>query len=195
MIPRLETERLVLREWRTEDFEPYAHFMADADVTRYLTGEPMSRVDAWRNMAMLLGHWELRGFGMWAVERKSDGALVGRVGLHYPEGWPAVEVGWTLGKEYWGAGLATEAARAALTYAFLTQNLDRVISVIQIDNAPSQAVADEASRRNARAASRTSSIGGQDILNVSRETSLGHQRGKYRIGGALLALRMRTVGW
>jgi RimJ/RimL family protein N-acetyltransferase len=141
VIPRLETERLVLREWRTEDFEPYAHFMADADVTRYLTGEPMSRVDAWRNMAMLLGHWELRGFGMWAVERKSDRAFVGRVGMHYPEGWPAIEVGWTLGKEYWGAGFATEAARAALTYAFLTQNLDRVISVIQVDNAPSQAVA------------------------------------------------------
>jgi RimJ/RimL family protein N-acetyltransferase len=83
----------------------------------------------------------LRGFGLWAVERKSDGAFIGRVGMNYPEGWPAVEVGWTLGKEYWGSGFATEAARAALTYAFLTQNLDRVISVIQIDNAPSQAVA------------------------------------------------------
>ncbi|HEY5047350.1 MAG TPA: GNAT family N-acetyltransferase [Rhizomicrobium sp.] len=141
MIPRLETERLVLREWRAEDFEPYARFMADSDVTRYLTGEPMSRADAWRNMATFIGHWELRGYGMWAVERKADRAFVGRVGMHNPEGWPGPEVGWTLGKKYWGAGLATEAARAAMAYAFLTQNFDRVISVIQIDNAASQAVA------------------------------------------------------
>jgi RimJ/RimL family protein N-acetyltransferase len=141
VIPRLETGRLILREWRAEDFEPYARFMADADVMRYLTGEPMSRVDSWRNMAMILGHWTLRGYGMWAVERKSDGAFLGRVGMHNPEGWPGIEVGWTLGKEYWGAGFATEAARAALAYAFLTQDVERVISVIHPDNVPSQAVA------------------------------------------------------
>ncbi len=142
MIPQLVTERLVLRGWRAEDFEPYARFMADPDVTRHLgSGEPMSRADAWRNMAMLLGHWQLRGYGMWAVERRSDGAFIGRVGLHNPEGWPGLEVGWTLGKEYWGQGYATEAARAAMDYAFLTQNADRVLSVIQLENRPSQAVA------------------------------------------------------
>jgi RimJ/RimL family protein N-acetyltransferase len=141
MTPVLETERLILRGWKPEDFEAYARFMADADVVRYLTGEPLSRNDAWRNMAMVVGHWVLRGFGMWAVERKADGTFVGRVGMHYPEGWPAIEVGWTLGKDYWGQGFATEAARAAMAYAFLAHNLQRVISVIQIDNAPSQAVA------------------------------------------------------
>jgi RimJ/RimL family protein N-acetyltransferase len=78
---------------------------------------------------------------MWAVERKSDCALLGRVGLHFPDGWPGLEVGWTLGKEYWGQGYATEAARAAIDYGFLTQGVERLLSVIDIDNLASQAVA------------------------------------------------------
>jgi RimJ/RimL family protein N-acetyltransferase len=141
VIPRLETDRLILREWRAEDFEPFARFSADPDFMRYLSGEPLSRADAWRNMATLLGHWIIRGYGMWAVERKSDGAFIGRIGMNNPEGWPGIEVGWSIGKEYWGLGYATEAARAAMNYAFLTQDLERVISIIHIENLPSQAVA------------------------------------------------------
>jgi len=141
MIPRLETERLLLREWRHEDFEALAGFMADADVTRWLNGEPLNRNDAWRNLATILGHWHLRGYGFWAVERKSDRAFIGRVGLSNPEGWPGLEVGWTLGKPYWGAGYASEAARTAMSYGFLTQPVERLISVIHVDNKPSQAVA------------------------------------------------------
>ncbi len=141
LIPRLETERLILRELRQDDFEALASFMADPEVTRYLTGEPMTRSDAWRSMATTLGHWQLRGYGIWAVERKSDGAFMGRVGLLNPEGWPGLEVGWTLGQPYWGAGYATEAARTAMNYAFLTQPVERIISVIDPDNKASQAVA------------------------------------------------------
>ena len=141
MIPRLETERLILREYRPEDFEAFASFMADPDVMRYLHGSPLARADAWRMMAAAIGHWVLRGYGTWAVERKSDHAFIGRIGLINPEGWPGLEVGWTLGKPYWGQGYATEAARASLRYAFLTQPVDRVISCIDPGNAPSQAVA------------------------------------------------------
>jgi RimJ/RimL family protein N-acetyltransferase len=141
MIPSLKTERLILRDWRIEDFESYATFLADPDVARYTTGDPMSRPDAWRNLAMIIGHWSLRGFGMWAVERKTDQAMIGRVGLFYPEGWPALEVGWMLGRAYWGQGYATEAARAAMAYGFLTLHLERIASVIHIDNKPSQTVA------------------------------------------------------
>jgi RimJ/RimL family protein N-acetyltransferase len=141
MIPQLETPRLVLRGFRSEDFEQFAGFMADADVMRYLGGQPMSRSEAWRSLATTLGHWQLRGYGTWAVERRSDGAFIGRVGMINPEGWPGLEIGWTLGKAYWGNGYATEAAACAMRYAFLTQPVDKLISCIDPDNAPSQAVA------------------------------------------------------
>jgi len=141
MIPRLETDRLLLREWRPEDFEPLAEIMADADVARYLSGAPLSRAETWGRLTSTVGHWSLRGYGMWAVERKSDRALLGRVGLHYPEGWPGEEVGWSLGKPHWGNGYATEAARAAINFGFLTQPVSRLISVIDPDNIASQAVA------------------------------------------------------
>jgi RimJ/RimL family protein N-acetyltransferase len=141
MIPRLETERLILRGLTADDFDALAAFMADPDVARYLTGEPLSRADAWRGLAVALGHWQLRGYGVWAVERKTDGAFMGRVGMINPEGWPGLEIGWTLGQPYWGHGYATEAARAAMDYAFVTQPVGRLISCIDPDNAGSQAVA------------------------------------------------------
>ena len=130
-----------MREWRESDLDVFAEFYADAEVMRYLTGEPVARNDAWRNISAAAGHWALRGYGTWVVERKSDGAAIGRVGLINPEGWPGLEVGWTLGRSYWGHGYASEAARAAMSYGFLTQGVDRLISLIDPENKASQAVA------------------------------------------------------
>ena len=141
MIPVLETERLRLRSFRGEDLDAWAAMMADPDVVRYIAPQPMSREEAWRSIAASLGHWQLRGYGTWAVERKSDGAMLGRVGMINPEGWPGLEIGWTLGKLYWGRGYATEAAATAMRYAFLTQPAAKLISCIDPDNAPSQSVA------------------------------------------------------
>ena len=84
-IPRLETERLLLREFQERDHDAYAAMCADAEVVRYIgDGAPSDRNAAWRQMATFNGHWTLRGCGMWAVERKSDGVLLGRIGLYHP---------------------------------------------------------------------------------------------------------------
>src|SRR6266480_2961349 len=102
----LETERLLLRPIRQTDLEAYAAMCADPEVMRYLGDRAvLSREDAWRQMAMLVGHWSLRGFGSWALEERATGRFLGRAGLHYPEGWPDREVNWALARQYWGKGI------------------------------------------------------------------------------------------
>ncbi len=140
-IPILETERLILRDLRESDLDPFAAMMADEEVARHIGGA-LTRAEAWRYIATVLGHWILRGYGLWAVERKADRAFLGRVGLINPEGWPGLEVGWALARPYWGQGYATEAGRASLRFAFETQPADALISVIHPDNRASQKVAE-----------------------------------------------------
>jgi len=89
----------------------------------------------------VLGHWGLRGFGLWAVEERSTGELVGRVGCWRPEGWPGLEIGWTLRRASWGRGYATEAARSALDVALEELKQSHVISMIHSENAASIRVA------------------------------------------------------
>src|SRR5215472_5303191 len=102
-VPLLDTPRLRLRPPAESDFNDYASLCADAEVMRYVGDRgPLSREDAWRQLAMLIGHWALRGYGMWVVEELGSGAFVGRVGLHNPEGWPEREVGWALARLHGG---------------------------------------------------------------------------------------------
>ncbi len=138
----LETERLLLRPFSEADTDGYARICADPKVMRFLGGKPFSREESWRHIAFMLGHWRLRGYGMWALEEKSSGALLGRIGFTNPEGWPGFEVGWTLGRDHWGRGFATEGARAALEYGFSGLDQAHVISLIHPDNKPSIRVAE-----------------------------------------------------
>ena len=140
----LETPRLRLRMFRDDDFEAYADMMADPEVVRYLPqGRPLPRPEAWRNMAAVLGHWQLRGFGPWAVEEKASGDLVGRVGPFRPAGWPGQELIWAMRRQSWGLGFATEGARAALAYMFDKLASDNVVSLIRPQNTPSIRVAEK----------------------------------------------------
>lgn len=140
---RLETERLILRMLSLDDAEDYARICADPEVMRYLgEGKPLSKLEAWRSMAFMVGHWQLLGYGIFAVEEKASGKLVGRIGFLNPAGWPGFELGWTLARESWGKGYASEGARRALRYAFEELNRDHVISLIIPDNTPSIKVAE-----------------------------------------------------
>ncbi|HET9952075.1 MAG TPA: GNAT family N-acetyltransferase [Candidatus Eisenbacteria bacterium] len=159
--PRLETERLVLRMFREGDFEAFARIGADPDVARYLgNGLPLTRQEAWRSLAAHLGHWTLRGYGMFAIEEKATGEFVGRAGFFNPEGWPGFELGWTLARERWGRGYATEAARRLLDHAFAEMGRDHVISVIQPENAASIRVAERIGER----LERTTELSGREVL-------------------------------
>jgi RimJ/RimL family protein N-acetyltransferase len=139
---RLQTDRLILREIDAErDFDGWAATMADPVTVRYIGGQVQDRAQAWRGMAAVIGHWKIRGYGFFSVESRATGEWLGRVGPWFPEGWPAPEIGWTLRREHWGHGYATEAARACLEYARDTLEWTRVIHVILTGNAGSVAVA------------------------------------------------------
>jgi RimJ/RimL family protein N-acetyltransferase len=140
---RLEMDRLILRMLDESDFSGYAAMCSDAEVMRYIgEGQVLSRDEAWRNLALMLGHWQLRGYGQWAVEERESGKFIGRVGFWNPEGWPGLELGWMLRREFWGQGFATEAARALLPFAFLDLKQTRIISLIRPGNQASVRVAD-----------------------------------------------------
>jgi RimJ/RimL family protein N-acetyltransferase len=131
----LETERLRLRPFRNEDLDAYAAICADPEVMRYLgTGVTLNRNETWRSMAAILGHWQLLGYGMFAMEVRATGELIGRTGFLDPPGWPGFELGWVLGQPWWGKGYAVEAAIRCRDYAFDALGRERVISLIRPDN-------------------------------------------------------------
>ena len=136
----IETDRLILRLPRREDFDAYAEMMADEDTARWIGGH-MSRTAAWRKFLQMPGAWAIQGFAMFSIVEKASGQWVGQAGPWMPEGWPGTEVGWSLRREFTGKGYAREAATAAIDWAFDTLGWSEVIHCIAPDNLPSQAVA------------------------------------------------------
>lgn len=146
---RLDTPRLTLRQFVESDLEALAAMYADPETMQYLgTGGTASRQETWRAIASMLGHWLLRGYGMWAVEERASGSLVGRVGFIDPEGWPGFELGWMIDRSHWGRGYAPEAAAVALRYARDVLRKERVISLIRPANTASIRVAEKIGQRH-----------------------------------------------
>jgi RimJ/RimL family protein N-acetyltransferase len=143
-IPQLTTQRLLMRGFQEFDLDAYALMSADPEGMRYVgSGQILTRQDAWRSMATIIGHWHLHGYGMWAVVEHQSGEMIGRVGCWQPEGWPGFEIGWTIRRAWWNNGFATEAAQAAISFAFENLNQSRVISLIRPQNAASIRVAEK----------------------------------------------------
>ena len=141
--PTLETERLILRHYRKQDFRPHFGIVSDPEVMRHFSGPTISEEDAWRRLSASVGSWSLMGFGGWAVTRKDDGRLIGMTSLF--NGWRALEpefgeepeMGWIFAKEVHGQGIAGEACRAALDWADANLEPTPVWAIVAPSNEPS----------------------------------------------------------
>jgi RimJ/RimL family protein N-acetyltransferase len=139
-VAELRTERLLLRQWREEDLEPFAALNADPETMRYFPAPP-SREESDALAERAGRQIEEEGWGLWAVEVAGVAAFIGFVGLAAPSFeahfTPAVEVGWRLAREHWRRGYATEAAGAALAYGFRQLDLAEIVSFTSPLNEPS----------------------------------------------------------
>ncbi len=151
---QLETERLVLRLPRRDDLDAFAELFADLEVVRYTGGITKSRAESAEAIDLMLRHWDEHGIGLFSVVRKEDERVLGRVGflLWDTDTWQhamrqapgprtETEIGWTLAREHWGRGYATEAATAVRELALGKLGLQRVVSLIQRGNDASVRVA------------------------------------------------------
>ena len=147
--PRIETDRLVLRAFRRDDLDALAATLGDPEVVRHLTGEPINREDSLRRLFLAAGQWPLTGIGMWAVERKSDGKMIGHVGFFDMErdmipsllGQP--EMGWIFDASVHGQGIAYEACEAALAWLDANHGPVEVPAIIGVENIPSLRLAEK----------------------------------------------------
>lgn len=141
MISMIETERLYLRQWQASDFAPFAEMNANPEVMEYfpkLLTTSMSNTIAKKCQSLI----DDNGWGFWAVSLEETDAFIGMVGLNNANAdmtfSPAVEIAWRLHNDYWGQGYATEAAQAALRYAFDVLELDEVVAFTAVINKRSQ---------------------------------------------------------
>jgi RimJ/RimL family protein N-acetyltransferase len=142
-VAELRTERLLLRQWRHADLEPFAELNADAETMRFFVSpQPREESDAFAERSRK--QIEAEGWGLWAVEVVGGASFIGFVGLARPsfeaDFTPAVEVGWRLAREHWGQGYATEAARATVAYGFEELALNEIVSFTSPLNEPSRRV-------------------------------------------------------
>ena len=149
----LQTSRLILRQWTDHDLVQFAQLNADPEVMECFPA-PLSGAESNAFANTIRSLIEQRGWGLWAVEVPGQAAFIGFVGLHIPANdlpcSPCVEIGWRLAKAHWGRGYASEAAEAALAYAFGELGLDEVVSFTAVINKPSEAVMRKIGMANAQ---------------------------------------------
>ena len=141
-IPRIETARLLLRQFTVADLDDYVeHIFADADVMRYLPERDLTPPErAERTIAAFNNHWSQRGYGVWAVTDKITGQFIGHCGLNFVPEPGEVEVLYALRNDRWGQGFATEAAQASVRFGFEHADLARLIALAVPENIASRRV-------------------------------------------------------
>jgi RimJ/RimL family protein N-acetyltransferase len=127
-----------------DDLDAYAKMCSDSEVMKFIGGNTLNYEQTFEQMAIIQGHWMLRGYGIWAIECIQTGIFVGRAGLLNLYGWPGIEVCWALSPDHRGKGFATEAVNAAIDWTFNNKVTDRLISLIHPNNIKSVAVAERA---------------------------------------------------
>ena len=166
-VPTIETERLILRPYRRDDFGPYSTLFADAEVTRFIGGVPFSREQAWTRFLRQVGMWHYFGFGFLALQDRETGQFIGEAGFHdlhrviSPSLEGTMETGWALSPRSHGRGLATEAVGAALKWGDQQFPSLKKTCIIDTSNLASLRVASKLQFKEAR---RTVYHGAQVIL-------------------------------
>lgn len=138
-VPRLQTDRLTLREYRREDFDAFAAHLADPVSSAHLGAS--DRHAAWRIFCSQAGLWLIHGAGWWAVEEKASGRLVGNAGAFFREASTVLELGWNTYRAFGGQGFANEAAAAVVEHAFAVRREPKVRALIAAANESSLRVA------------------------------------------------------
>ena len=150
-ISDLETPRLRLRRWRPEDLEPFAALTADPQVAKYFPST-LSREESVAMFRQIEEHFQNNGYGPWAVELPGQMPFVGFIGLAVvpfeASFTPCVEILWRLSPPWWGKGLATEGARAALAYGFERLGLAEIVAFTVPDNVRSRRVMEKLGMRH-----------------------------------------------
>jgi RimJ/RimL family protein N-acetyltransferase len=152
-IPVLETDRLILRGHRADDFADCLALWTDPEVTRFIGGKPSTQEEVWARLLRYVGHWAMLGFGYWAVTEKATGRFLGEVGFAdfrreiepSLDGMP--EIGWVIAPHAHGKGYATEAVRAVIAWGDAHFGSGRTACIIAPENGPSIRVAEKCGYR------------------------------------------------
>jgi RimJ/RimL family protein N-acetyltransferase len=139
MFTTLKSARLHFRQFRESDFDAQMAVFNDP-LTISIYGE-LTAGEIWRRIAMALGHWQLRGYGPFALEHRETGAYVGACSLWFPQGWQDIEIGYHIAPQFRRQGFAAEAVRRIREHGYKDRGFDKLVSYIQPSNLASQAVA------------------------------------------------------
>ena len=135
LIPvKIETDRLILRMFKDDDWHALHEHYSDAECTKYTYRKVLTEGETWRTMSSLAGQWVLKGYGPYVLEEKKSGLVLGVIGLWFPNDWPEPEIMWLLIRKYWGKGFAIEAALAVQKMASKYLPEVSLISLIDSNN-------------------------------------------------------------